>query len=115
MDDIKEDSWHIITAENVNIFGDASTRNGTTEHALEVAHVYYPNRNEDGRLDVDTSVDLTAICRWDGCVHLYVGCRINDDPDYVHVCDLDAFIGNLQRIRDMAREHFAGRPEWEVK
>ncbi len=87
----------------------------TTEYALDLVHISYPNRDENGVIDDLTSVDLAATCKWDGCVHLHVGLPM-DRPggrDYVHICDLDDFILQLERVRDAARAHFGDNGYWK--
>lgn len=112
MSNYKPETWHVVTAENADDLARLGCRT-TTEHILDVAHVAFVNKRPDGSLDVDTSVDMTAACKWDGCVHLHVGMSMNGDRDYVHICYLDAFIAELQKVRDMARAHFGDNGYWK--
>lgn len=111
MTDYKDDSWNIITESNSKDFG--KDRSRTSEHSLEIAHVARVTARGNGDLDADASVDLFARCRWDGCVHLNVGTEASGLGDYVHICDLDDFIAQLQKVRDMARAHFGDNGHWK--
>jgi len=45
-----------------------------------------------------------------GCIH-YSSHSVNDDePDYIHICDLDAFIAQLQDLKAKAIAEFGA--EW---
>jgi hypothetical protein len=56
----------------------------------------------------------SAVVKWDGCIHLnrYYNIpknepeRIDSDVDYLHICDLDEFIKDMQDLREKAKEHF---------
>jgi hypothetical protein len=57
--------------------------------------------------------------RFDGCVNIdcYYNTPFEDfenqrtgDRDYMHICDLDAFITMLTEARDKANEHFGTWP-----
>jgi len=50
--------------------------------------------------------------RSDGCIHLrryYNGGY--DEPDYLHICDIDEVIELLQAVKEKAEEHFG--KEWK--
>lgn len=56
----------------------------------------------------DDSPTWMATVRWDGCIHLYrLYYDIPDEPDYLHICDLDELIKGLQDLREKAVAHFA--------
>ena len=61
--------------------------------------------------------DFGAIVKWDGCIHLhsYGNIPYDNDPerknpdccdDYIHICDLDELIRNLQSLKEIAIKHF---------
>ena len=49
-----------------------------------------------------------AVVKWDGCIDLYKRYpnELEDDPDYVHICDLDDFIARLLELKRIALQHF---------
>ncbi len=49
---------------------------------------------------------MEAFVKWDGCTHLWLGEDSDEDPTYIHACDLDELIEALTALRDKAREHF---------
>lgn len=75
----------------------------TQDHWLEI-------EDEDGW--------SSAQVKWDGCIHYsqYFNNPIHDkkrnpqDTDTLHICDIDAFIKELQEIKRLAQEHFGS--EW---
>jgi hypothetical protein len=50
--------------------------------------------------------------KWDGCIDLwrsyngYTVDDINEDKDYIHICDIDEFIEQLQQIKEFGINHF---------
>ena len=72
----------------------------TTEHWLSVVE-------KDGLAD---GHNLRAEVKWDGCVHLnrdyLVDAGKEANTDYIHICDLDQFIGELQALSVKAKAHF---------
>lgn len=114
-DEYTEDSWHVVTEKNQSTFSASNGRGVTTEYALDLVHIAYPNRDDNGVIDDLTSVDLAVTCKWDGCVDMNVGVILGpeDQRDYVHICDLDDFIRQLERVRDAARAHFGDNGFWK--
>ncbi len=62
----------------------------------------------------------SAVVKWDGCIHFHSYANVplelspdRKDPaccdDYLHICDIDEMIADLQKIKAMAFEHFG---EW---
>lgn len=57
-----------------------------------------------------------ASVKWDGCVHFstvantpYVIGKPADETqceNYIHICNIDRFIKQLERLRDAAKSHF---------
>lgn len=75
-----------------------------------------PEKTEEHWLEVrDPEGWWSASVKWDGCVHLnrYAphpvdASRPGDEPDYLHICDLDEVIERLQAIKALALKHFKG-------
>ena len=80
----------------------------TADHWLELT-------GGDARSPED--VWYSVVAKWDGCVDFrrYYNDpngspnRKADDSDYIHICDIDEMIADLQEIKRMAQEHFAGK------
>ncbi len=58
-----------------------------------------------------------AVVKWDGCIHFdsFANLPLEASPDrkdpncadcYIHICDIDEMIEDLQKITDLAIEHF---------
>lgn len=59
-----------------------------------------------------------AICKWDGCVHFYQGLEDDDvnEPEYIHICDLDQMIEALQELKKTGVKFFkdkSGEEYWQ--
>lgn len=55
----------------------------------------------------DPWIRMRIRVKWDGCVDInrfYSGDKA--DADYLHICDLNEFIGVLTAMRDQARDRF---------
>lgn len=58
--------------------------------------------------------------KWDGCIHFNAlanvpeNCRTSKEDGhadcYIHICDIDEMIADLQEIKRRAQEHFG--PQW---
>ena len=69
---------------------------------------------------VDSEGWASAIIKWDGCINLrrYANTPLEhrkpneEDPcdEYVHICDIDRYIAELQALKLKALEYFSG--EW---
>ena len=65
-------------------------------------------RDEDGWYE--------CYMKWDGCCQYYVYSNVPagepnaEEPDTIHICDLDQEIAGLQSLREFARQHFG--PDW---
>ena len=58
--------------------------------------------------------EWSADVRFDGCVHLrryYNSPGPHADQDYLHICDLDEFIAQMQELRELAKAHFDDWPQ----
>lgn len=55
----------------------------------------------------DKESGLWGHAKWDGCVEV----NLPNDLGFVHVCDLGAFVKQLEEIRDAAKRHFG--EDWE--
>jgi hypothetical protein len=61
----------------------------------------------DHWIDLQTEDGLyKAVVKWDGCIHFNRYYLYDPEPDYLHICDLDEFIQQLQELRDAALLHF---------
>lgn len=83
----------------------------TKDHWLELVEV---ESQPDGTEDIWQRI----VVKWDGCIHYrrYYNTPANfpgRDPrygdDYLHICELDKFIKQLQKVKEMAKAHFG---EW---
>ena len=55
----------------------------------------------------ETGIRLRAEVKWDGCIHFYnEGDGSGENVQYLHICDLDEFIGELQALSKKAKEKF---------
>lgn len=67
---------------------------------------YQDVQSSSASMDVITNNgEWTADVRFDGCVNLrrlYPG----GDHDYLHICDLEEFISQLQELLEMEKAHF---------
>lgn len=65
---------------------------------------------------LETTVTWRATVKWDGCVHLshyFNGVDpdaspelVDENSDYLHICDLEAHIKQLQSLLESAKAHF---------
>lgn len=65
-------------------------------------------------IDEDEKLLLTA--RWDGCVDIRIHSNastvsnpLEDEVDYIHICDLDEFIKQLLELKAAREKHW---PQW---
>src|SRR3990167_10257161 len=91
------------------------------DHWLEV-------KGDDGSRVFENSRDRTgkpiypssAVCKWDGCVDYRsyangkgYGHECNDKcdcyEDYIHICDIDSFIEELQELKKVAVKYFKNK------
>ena len=67
-------------------------------------------RSHEGNLCLENKQELCIYnTSFDGCVHIerYTNGTISEDNrDYIHICDLDKFIQELQEVKDKALKHF---------
>jgi hypothetical protein len=63
---------------------------------------------------------IEATLKWDGCVDYrksWNGYKVDDAPEgetnYIHICDLNEFIEQLQELKRMALEHFKDKSYYE--
>lgn len=76
-------------------------KESTTDHWLEL---------------VDPEGWYSAGVRWDGCVYFYRyfnapisdKTRDDEDPNYLHICDIDDAIARLQALKQIAQQFFSG-------
>jgi len=75
----------------------------------DVAEAYGVTTSVKAKRDDSVNGPLSAVIRVDGCVHLrryYNGTTPEqddrDETDYIHICDLAAFIKELTELRDFA-------------
>lgn len=73
---------------------------------------------------LDTEYETMEVnLKWDGCINLWLGMNgINpstatpeerkEHVDYLHICDLDYFIEQLQEIKRIGKNHFKNE-YWE--
>ena len=61
-----------------------------------------------------------AVCKWDGCVDLRrysnaygAGHKCQENcpclEEYIHICDVDQFIKELQELKKIASEYYKGK------
>ena len=79
------------------------------QHWLEVVDGAYGYYADGTPLEGGWSAQV----RGDGCTHLYFHNTIGErpgepeEPDYIHICDLEDHIKRLQKLQELAREHYA--------
>lgn len=83
------------------------------DHWIDLAH----------KPDSDGNYWMHAAVKWDGCIHLHVvanlplnvterfGDHKTEHPqlvDYLHICDLEEHIKDMQALLSAAKAHFGG-------
>lgn len=71
------------------------------------------NKTEENKIFimelVNENNDLTVRAKWDGCCDIkkYSDEVTKDNIDYIHICELQEFINNLQEVVNLAKENFS--------
>lgn len=57
---------------------------------------------------MDWFVGDEVVVKWDGCIHFYSRDACEEQPDYIHICELDDHIARLTKLRDAAIKAYDG-------
>lgn len=58
--------------------------------------------------------NIQALLKWDGCIDFRYGWngikpgedKTGENTDYIHICDIDEMIANLQALKEFGKKHF---------